>query len=120
MVILFFITISQANAQTKFGINAGLNYSSWKGDAVGGFNDLLEFTDGMITTRGKAGLFVGGFAEMPLGAGFSIQPGVYYSQKGYSLRGEVGGNKLDFLNAGARADFLIRITSTYPWCLKQR
>ena len=109
IAVLFLFAVTQVNAQTRFGVNAGLNYSTWKGDAVGSLNDLFEFSNGMINTQPKAGLFAGGFAEMPLGAGISIQPGVYYSQKGYSMRGEIGGDKIDFLNAGARAD----LTSHY-------
>lgn len=102
--ILILIVAAQVNAQVRYGINAGLNHSTWKGDAMGSLNDVMGFSKGMITTQPKNGLFAGGFIEMPLGGMIAIQPGVYYSQKGYSMRGELDTEKLDFLSAGAKAD----------------
>lgn len=103
-VVIFFAAISQLNAQVNFGIAAGVNRSTLKGDAMGSVTDLMEFSNGMITTQPRTGLYAGAFAEMPLGAGFSIQPGAYYSQKGYTMKGQLSGDKIDFLGAGARAD----------------
>ena len=102
--ILLMIGVAQVNAQLKYGINAGLNHSSWKGDAMGSMQDAMEFTNGMITTRAKNGFYAGGFVEMPLGGVISIQPGVYYSQKGYALKGSLLGDKLDFLGVNAKAE----------------
>jgi hypothetical protein len=102
-IALFFV-VAQVNAQVKFGINAGLNRSTWKGDAVGSLENLTQFANGMITTTPRNGVFAGGFVEMPLGAGFSIQPGAYYSQKGFSMKGVIDTDKLDFLGAGAEAE----------------
>jgi hypothetical protein len=102
--ILLFIGIAQVNAQLRYGINAGLNHSSWKGDAAGSLQNAVDFTGGMITTRAKNGIYAGGFVEMPLGGKFSIQPGLYYSQKGYTMKGSLLGDKLDFLGIGAKAE----------------
>jgi hypothetical protein len=107
--ILFLFITSQVNAQVKYGVSAGLNHSSWKGDAVGNLNTLLDFSNGMIITQPKIGIFAGGFTEIPIGGSFSIQPGLYYSQRGYSLKGQLETGKLDFLAAGARAN----LTSHY-------
>jgi hypothetical protein len=104
--ILLVAAFTKINAQVKYGINAGITSSSLKGEAMGGLNDLMDLTNGMITTQPRTGLYAGGFVEMPLGAGFSIQPGVYYAQKGYAMRGEIGGDKIDFLGAGARANLV--------------
>lgn len=115
--ILFLFVASKVKAQVIYGVSAGLNYSSWKGDAVGNLNNLLDFSNGMITTQPKIGMFAGGFGEIPLGGSFSIQPGVYYSQKGYILKGLLETGKLNFLAAGARAN----LTSHYidiPFVLK--
>lgn len=90
-------------SQVKTGINAGLSNARWKGDAMVNLNDLLEFSNGMVTTQPVNGVYAGGFAEIPLGGMFSVQPGVYYSQKGYEMRGEFTGKNLDFLSAGASA-----------------
>jgi hypothetical protein len=104
--VLLIFAVAPIKAQMKYGITGGLSHSSWKGDAVGNLNNLLDFADGMITTRARNGVFAGGFVEMPLGGGFSIQPGVYYSQKGYAMEGRVTADKLDFLGAGAKADLV--------------
>ena len=102
--IILFFAATNVQAQLRYGVSAGLSHSSWKGDVVNSFNDLLEFSDGMLTTRPLNGVYAGGFVEMPLGGVFSSQPGVYYSQKGYSVKGQVNADKLDFLGAGVKAD----------------
>jgi hypothetical protein len=101
-ILLFFVAVG-ANAQVKYGVSAGLSHSTWKGDVVNSFNDLLQFSDGMITTRPSNGIYAGAFAEIPLGGAFSIQPGLYYTQKGYGIKGAINADKLDFLSAGATA-----------------
>ena len=98
------IGVAKVNAQLKYGINAGLNHSTWKGDAVGSLENLVEFSNGMITPQARNGFYAGGFVEMPLGGKISLQPGVYYSQKGYALKGSLTGDKLDFLGVSARAE----------------
>jgi hypothetical protein len=102
-VILVFAA-TNVNAQLNYGVNAGVTRSSLKGEAMGSLNELVDFTNGMVTTQPRTGIFAGAFVEMPLGGVVSIQPAVYYSQKGYSMRGDLGGDKIDFLGAGVRAD----------------
>ena len=101
--ILLTIGVVQLNAQVKFGVGAGLNHSSWKGDAVGSLENLVELTNGMITTSSRNSFYAGGFMEMPLGEKISLQPGIYYSQKGYMLKGNLATDKFDFLGVTARA-----------------
>lgn len=103
LAAILLIALTNANAQTQFGVRAGLNQSSLKGDAVKSFEDLVSMTDGYITTSGKTGFHAGVFAEVPLGGSISLQPGIYYSQKGYQLKGTIAADKLDFLNATATA-----------------
>jgi len=102
--ILMVLMFAQLNAQVTYNIGAGINHSSLKGQAMGSLNNLTEFSDGMITTQPRIGLYAGGNLQMPLGGMFSVQPGVFYSQKGYTMKGELTTDKLDFLGAGARAD----------------
>jgi hypothetical protein len=90
-------------AQTSFGIKAGVNNSTWKGDATSSLNDLLSVTNGYLSTNSRTGFYAGGFADIPVGSGFSIEPGLYYSQKGYQVKGNIAINKLDILGAGATA-----------------
>ena len=102
---LIFITVLSANsfAQTKVGIRAGAIQSTWKGDAVGSFNDMVDFTNGYLTTKGRTGFFAGGFVSIPVSEQFSIEPGVYYSQKGFTLNGDLAIDKMEFLGVNARA-----------------
>lgn len=90
-------------AQTSFGVKAGVNSSSWKGAATNSLNDLLSATNGYLTSGSRTGFYAGGYAELPIAPGFSVQPGVYYSQKGYQLRGDLAISKIDMLGAGATA-----------------
>lgn len=104
LTVILVVLAAHVNGQVRYGINAGINHSMLKGDAMSSLGGLTEFSNGMITTRPRTGLYAGGFMEMPLGSRISIQPGVYYSQKGFNMRGEILGDKLEFLGAGARAD----------------
>ena len=90
-------------AQVGFGIRAGLNSSNWKGDAATSLTDLTGITNGYVTTSGRTGFHAGGFANIPIGEMFSIEPGVYYSQKGYTMKGELQLAKMDFLGANVTA-----------------
>jgi hypothetical protein len=100
---MFMIGVVKVNAQMKYGINAGVNYSTLKGQAMSSFNNIVDLSNGVITTQPKIGFHAGGFVEMPLGANISLQPGVYYSQKGYMLKGNLTPDKFDFLGVTARA-----------------
>jgi hypothetical protein len=101
--ILSLIATTNSFAQTSFGIKAGISSSSWKGDAMNSLGDLVELTNGYVTTDRRTGFYAGGFAEIPITEVLSIEPGVYYSQKGYSLRGDLQIDKLSFLGASATA-----------------
>lgn len=106
ILLLAAITItltSFAQQKTSMGIKAGISYSGLRGEAMSNLQDLIEFSDGMIYTQNKAGIFAGGYANIPLGNSFSIEPGLYYSQKGYALKGELDMKGLSFLGANAKA-----------------
>lgn len=70
---------------------------------------LIDFADGAITTSNRTGFFAGGFANIPVSEQFSIEPGVYYAQKGYQLRGDINIKGAEFLSAGAKA----QLNTTY-------
>ena len=63
----------------------------------------------MVSTESVNGIYAGGFVEIPAGDIISIQPSIFYSQKGYGLRGRLTGKGLDFLAATATA----RVQSHY-------
>ena len=74
-----------------------------RGDAVNNLNNLLDYADGMVTTLNRTGFFAGAYATIPLSEKISLEPGLYYTQKGYELRGELGFKGLEFLGANAKA-----------------
>jgi hypothetical protein len=92
------------NAQVRFGIRAGVNFSKWAGADLQVIEDLLEKTDGYVVTKGKTGFHVGGYLDIPISEVFSFEPGLQYSKKGYSIQGDlqIPVLKLLALNAGAR------------------
>jgi len=102
-IIALTIFYSNTNAQTRPGIRVGITQSTWHGDAMNSLNDVIGFTNGYVTTKGRTGFYAGGFVNMPLTERISIEPGAYYSQKGYTLKGKLPIDKLEFLGASATA-----------------
>lgn len=106
----FIITgLSFAQSQPSFGIRAGVISSSMKGDAVNSLENLLDFTNGGITTSNHIGFYGGLNASIPVSELVSIEPGLYYSQKGYQMKGELNLKGVEFLGANAQA----KLTSHY-------
>jgi len=98
-----------AQSQPSFGIRAGIISSSMKGDAVNSLQSLMDYTNGAITTSNHTGFFAGANASIPVSDLVSFEPGLYYSQKGYDMRGELNLKGVEFLGAGAQA----KLTSHY-------
>ncbi len=96
-------TLSFAQIQPSFGVKAGILSSGMRGDAVDNFNNLLDFSKGNITTKNYTGFFAGGYVNVPVSENFSIEPGMYYSLKGYELDGALNIKGLNFLGAKAKA-----------------
>ena len=106
---LAFSTIIFAQTSPSFGVRAGLSSAKMSGDAANNLNDLLDFTNGGVTTNSHTGFFGGGYVNIPLTGQLSVEPALYYTQKGYELRGELNVKGLDFLGANAKA----KLTSSY-------
>jgi len=96
------LLMAGVNAQVRFGIRAGANFSKWAGDDLQVVEDLLEKTDGYVVTKGKTGFHAGAYVNIPISDYISFEPGLQYSKKGYSIKGDVQVNavKLLALNAG--------------------
>lgn len=112
--ILFLSTLlvsllAMAQDQPSFGVKGGLSSAWFKGDAVSSLQSLLDYSDGAITTGNRTGFYGGGSVNIPLGTGFSVEPGVYYAQKGYTLNGALNLKGLEILGANAKA----QLTSHY-------
>jgi Outer membrane protein beta-barrel domain len=98
------ILLSTAKAQVSYGIRAGVNFSKWSGDDIQVVQDIVDKTNGYITTHGARSLHAGGYVSIPISKGLSFEPGLQYSKKGYALRGDLKIDALKFLgvNAGAQ------------------
>jgi len=94
---------SFAQQSPSFGIRAGVTSSTMQGDAVDNLKSMLDFTNGMVNTNSRTGFYGGASVNIPVGAQFSVEPGLYYSQKGYEMQGSFGVKGLDFLGANAKA-----------------
>ena len=92
-----------AQSKPSFGIRAGVSSSSMKGDAVNSLQDLLDYTNGGITTSNHTGFFGGVNASIPVSELVSVEPGVYYTQKGYDMKGKLNFKGAEFLGANAQA-----------------
>jgi hypothetical protein len=95
------LSVATIHAQVKYGVRAGVNQASWQGDAVKSLNNIVSVTNGFLDTKSRTGFFVGGYVNLPITKGFSIEPGLQYSQKGYRLMGDLEVEALDFLGANA-------------------
>ncbi|HYE55707.1 MAG TPA: porin family protein [Chitinophagaceae bacterium] len=107
ILLLFAFVISGvafAQQQPSFGVRAGLSSAGMRGEAVNNFKDLLDFTDGMITTTDRTGFFAGGYVNVPISDIVSVEPALYYTQKGYQLRGDLNLKGVEFLGVNARAN----------------
>ncbi|MDB5207581.1 MAG: PorT family protein [Flavisolibacter sp.] len=102
-------TIVLAQTKPSFGIRAGVSHAGIQGEAVNSLQNLLSFSNGAITTSGSTGFFGGGYVSVPLSDQFSIEPALYYSQKGYELKGDLNIKGAEFLTAGAKA----QLSTTY-------
>ena len=106
ILLLISITISTlAMAQLKpsFGFRGGVSSANMRGDAVNSLGNILDFSNGMITTGNRTGFFAGGYASIPFSNVLSLEPALYYSQKGYELKGALNVKGMDFLGANAKA-----------------
>jgi hypothetical protein len=101
--------ISFAQSKPSFGIRAGVTSSTMQGDAVNNLQDLLDYTNGSITTSSHTGFFAGANASIPVNDLVSIEPGLYYSQKGYDMKGELNLKGVEFLGINAKG----KLTSHY-------
>lgn len=103
LITIVISTLSFAQINISGGIRAGLSYTGMQGDAVKNLNKLLDFSDGMVTTGYRTGFFAGTYATIPVTEMISLEPALYYSQKGYELKGALSLKGMEFLNANAKA-----------------
>ena len=97
-------SLAIAQVKPSFGVRAGLSSAGMRGDAVNSLKNTIDFANGMISTTNRTGFFAGAYATIPVSNLLSVEPGLYYSQKGYELKGAFNLKGLAFLGANAKAD----------------
>lgn len=96
-------TLAIAQVKPSFGIRAGVSSSGMRGDAAGNIKNIAGFTNGIINTSQRTGFFAGTYAAIPFNNLISVEPALYYSQKGYGLKGDYTVKNAGFLGANAKA-----------------
>jgi hypothetical protein len=102
-------TITIAQVKPSFGVRGGVSSAGMGGDAVNNLKNMLDFANGAITTGDKNGFFAGGYAAIPVSNILSVEPALYYTQKGYEMKGELTIKGAEFIGANAKA----RLNSQY-------
>jgi hypothetical protein len=103
LITLITATVAIAQTSPSIGIRGGLTSTGMRGDAVSSLNNLLDFTNGAITSANRTGFFAGAYTTIPLSGSIALEPAVYYAQKGYALNGALTAKGADFLGADAGA-----------------
>jgi hypothetical protein len=101
--IISILMINSLHAQVTYGIRSGVNYATWKGDDIQIIEDLVDKTKGYVETKGRTGMHIGGYVHIPITNGLAFEPGLAYSKKGYSLKGDFQIPVLKYFNINARA-----------------
>ncbi|MEP6713284.1 MAG: porin family protein [Ferruginibacter sp.] len=107
-ILCFISAISFAQVKPSFGLKAGVSNSGLKGDAVQSLGTLVDLSNGIITTGNRTGFFAGAYAGVPISENISLEPGLYYTQKGYELKGSLNIKGLGFLGANAKSQLQLQ------------
>ena len=102
-ILSLMLMMNFLHAQISYGLRSGVNFSKWEGDDLQVIEDLLDKTDGYLVTKGTKGFHVGGYVHIPISEVFSFEPGLQYSKKGYSIKGDFQIPVLKYLGINARA-----------------
>ena len=109
LAICSLFSVTSFAQQITFGGAAGITNTGMRGDAVQSMQQLFDVTDGILSTRSVTGFYAGGFTNIPVSKNISIEPGLYYSAKGYELSGSYSIKGIGLLSAQAST----RLQSSY-------
>lgn len=103
IILVCISTFTFAQSNMNLGIRAGVLSAGMRGDAVNNLSNLLDFSQGMVTPGNRTGFFAGAYSTIPVSEDLSVEPGLYYAQKGYELKGALNLKGLNFLGINAKA-----------------
>jgi hypothetical protein len=102
-VLCLILSISSFAQGIHYGIGAGVSSYNISGEATANLKQLLNFTNGIVSTGPVTGFYGGGYANISIGNNLSVEPGLYYSTKGYAITGSYSIKGFDILSANAKA-----------------
>ena len=102
-VIVLLISTASFAQRIHYGVGAGVSSYSISGDAAANLDKVLNFTNGIVSTRPVTGFYGGGFVNIAVANNLSVEPGLYYSTKGYAITGSYTVKGFDILSANATA-----------------
>lgn len=100
-LVLSFFGIAQS--KVMYGFKAGVSSADMRGDAVQSLNNMIDVAKDYVTSGSRTGFYTGTYVNIPLGKTFSIEPGLYYAQKGYKLKGALNIKGVSVLGINAKA-----------------
>lgn len=103
LAVISIIIMNSTKAQITYGVQAGATIANWKGDALQSLNDVVDLSNGFVTTKSKTGISIGGYVNIPVTDKISFEPGLQYAQKGYTMQGDLKVDALKFLGVNASA-----------------
>ena len=103
LAVISMIIMNSTKAQITYGVQAGATIANWKGYALQSLNNVVDLSNGFITTKSKTGFTVGGYVNIPVSDKISFEPGLQYAQKGYTMQGNLKIDALKFLGVNASA-----------------
>ncbi|MBI2730043.1 MAG: hypothetical protein HYX40_04715 [Sphingobacteriales bacterium] len=77
-VITLIVVAYSSSAQVSFGVQAGANVSSLKGDAIQSLNNVFNITRGIIDQKSKFGFTGRTYASIPVDKTFGVETGLSY------------------------------------------
>lgn len=101
LVICCLFSVTSFAQQITFGAAAGITNTGMRGEAVQSMQQFLHVTEGILNTKSVTGFYAGGFTNIPVSENLSIEPGLYYSTKGYELGGSYSIKGIGLLSANA-------------------
>jgi len=101
--VSLFVSIASFAQRITYGASAGVTVYNMRGQTVDNLKQLLNFTNDIITTKPVTGFYGGGYTNIPVSGNLSLEPGLYYSTKGYELNGSYTVKDISILTASATA-----------------
>lgn len=105
LFLLLFIFGLAGFSQSKlfYGFRIGVSSADMSGDAVKSLDNVIDVAKDYVSSGGRTGFYTGTYVSLPLGNVITVEPGLYYSQKGYKLKAALNVKGVDILGVNARA-----------------